>query len=158
MAIDRYQKKDILTTERSPISNVPTYTLDDLSRLNSSKGSIKKPILDKSYVHKNVYSNDSLIDTKISQIFYETSNGLESTYDIILTPEIDVRQGGGDKGTYNIVYNFLQPYSPELEIINISSDSTEIELKVTKGNLKWLRELNGYETVNKNNLVLSFGI
>ena len=157
MAVDRYQKKDILTTERSPISNVPTYTLDDLSRLNSSKGSIKKPILDKSYVHKNVYSNDSLIDTKISKIFYETSNGSDSTYDIILTPEIDVRQGGGDKGTYNIVYNFLQPYSSELEIINISSDSTEIELKVTKGNLKWLRELNGYETVNKNNLVLSFG-
>ena len=157
MVIDRYQKKDILTAERSPVSNVPTYTLDELSRLNSSKGSIKKTILDKSYVHKNVYSNDSLIDTKISQIFYETSNGTESTYDIILTPEIDVRQGGGDKGTYNIVYNFLQPYSPELEIINISSDSTEIELKVTEGDLNSLRELNGYETVNKNNLVLSFG-
>ena len=161
MAIDRYQKPEILTDVKTPVDSVAVYSFLDSARLSKTPLVLTQQLLNQSYVHKHIYSENNLLHSSVSPLQYEVTSEDKAnyTYDILLTPEKDVRKADVPRGTYNIVYNFLKPFSSELRIKNISADSTEIELEVDNSNYS-LKKL--YDLVNsgknyKDNLVLNFG-
>ena len=161
MAIDRYQKPEILTDVKTPVDSVAVYSFLDSARLSKTPLVLTQELLNQSYVHKHIYSENNLLHSTISPLQYEVTSEDKAnyTYDILLIPEKDVRKADVPRGTYNIVYNFLKPFSSELKIKNISADSTEIELEVDNSNYN-LKKL--YDLVNsgknyKDNLVLNFG-
>src|SRR5210317_73551 len=161
MAIDRYQKPEILTDVKTPVDSVAVYSFLDSARLSKTPLVLTQELLNQSYVHKHIYSENNLLHSSVSPLQYEVTSEDKAnyTYDILLTPEKDVRKADVPRGTYNIVYNFLKPFSSELKIKNISADSTEIELEVDNSNYN-LKKL--YDLVNsgknyKDNLVLNFG-
>ena len=161
MAIDRYQKPEILTDVKTPVDSVAVYSFLDSARLSKTPLVLTQQLLNQSYVHKHIYSENNLLHSSVSPLQYEVTSEDKAnyTYDILLTPEKDVRKADVPRGTYNIVYNFLKPFSSKLRIKNISADSTEIELEVDNSNYS-LKKL--YDLVNsgknyKDNLVLNFG-
>jgi hypothetical protein len=161
MAIDRYQKPEILTDVKTPVDSVAVYSFLDSARLSKTPLVLTQELLNQSYVHKHIYSENNLLHSSVSPLQYEVTSEDKAnyTYDILLTPEKDVRKADVPRGTYNIVYNFLKTFSSELKIKNISADSTEIELEVDNSNYS-LKKL--YDLVNsgknyKDNLVLNFG-
>ena len=161
MAIDRYQKPEILTDVKTPVDSVAVYSFLDSARLSKTPLVLTQELLNQSYVHKHIYSENNLLHSSVSPLQYEVTSKDKAnyTYDILLTPEKDVRKADVPRGTYNIVYNFLKPFSSKLRIKNISADSTEIELEVDNSNYS-LKKL--YDLVNsgknyKDNLVLNFG-
>ena len=159
MAIDRFQNPDILTDSKVPVTNVQTYALLDAGRLKKTTLGCTKPSLDACLVESHIYSADNLIVSHQSDCKYEVSENANYTYDIILKPEKDVRRSDIQRGYYSIVYNFLDTVTNNLQITNISSDSTEIELELvdTKQNLTELYNLIKGENTYKDNLVLNFG-
>ena len=161
MAIDRYQKPEILTDVKTPVDSVAVYSFLDSARLSKTPLVLTQQLLNQSYVHKHIYSENNLLHSSVSPLQYEVTSEDKAnyTYDILLTPEKDVRKADVPRGTYNIVYNFLKPFSSELRIKNISADSTEIELEVDNSNysLKRLYDLVNSSKNYKDNLVLNFG-
>ena len=161
MAIDRYQKPEILTDVKTPVDSVAVYSFLDSARLSKTPLVLTQELLNQSYVHKHIYSENNLLQSSVSPLQYEVTpeDKANYTYDILLTPEKDVRKADVPRGTYNIVYNFLKPFSSELRIKNISADSTEIELEVDNSNynLKKLYDLVISGKNYKDNLVLNFG-
>ena len=161
MAIDRYQKPEILTDVKTPVDSVAVYSFLDSARLSKTPLVLTQQLLNQSYVHKHIYSENNLLHSSVSPLQYEVTSEDKAnyTYDILLTPEKDVRKADVPRGTYNIVYNFLKPFSSELRIKNISADSTEIELEVDNSNysLKKLYDLVNSSKNYKDNLVLNFG-
>ena len=161
MAIDRYQKPEILTDVKTPVDSVAVYSFLDSARLSKTPLVLTQELLNQSYVHKHIYSENNLLHSSVSPLQYEVTSEDKAnyTYDILLTPEKDVRKADVPRGTYNIVYNFLKPFSSELRIKNISADSTEIELEVDNSNysLKRLYDLVNSSKNYKDNLVLNFG-
>jgi len=161
MAIDRYQKPEILTDVKTPVDSVAVYSFLDSARLSKTPLVLTQELLNQSYVHKHIYSENNLLHSSVSPLQYEVTSEDKAnyTYDILLTPETDVRKADVPRGTYNIVYNFLKPFSSELRIKNISADSTEIELEVDNSNynLKKLYDLVNSSKNYKDNLVLNFG-
>jgi len=161
MAIDRYQKPEILTDVKTPVDSVAVYSFLDSARLSKTPLVLTQQLLNQSYVHKHIYSENNLLHSSVSPLQYEVTSEDKAnyTYDILLTPEKDVRKADVPRGTYNIVYNFLKPFSSKLRIKNISADSTEIELEVDNSNysLKRLYDLVNSSKNYKDNLVLNFG-
>jgi len=161
MAIDRYQKPEILTDVKTPVDSVAVYSFLDSARLSKTPLVLTQQLLNQSYVHKHIYSENNLLHSSVSPLQYEVTSEDKAnyTYDILLTPEKDVRKADVPRGTYNIVYNFLKPFSSKLRIKNISADSTEIELEVDNSNysLKKLYDLVNSSKNYKDNLVLNFG-
>ena len=161
MAIDRYQKPEILTDVKTPVDSVAVYSFLDSARLSKTPLVLTQQLLNQSYVHKHIYSENNLLHSSVSPLQYEVTSDDKAnyTYDILLTPEKDVRKADVPRGTYNIVYNFLKPFSSKLRIKNISADSTEIELEVDNSNysLKRLYDLVNSSKNYKDNLVLNFG-
>lgn len=161
MAIDRYQKPEILTDVKTPVDSVAVYSFLDTARMGKTTLVLTPELLNQSYIHKHVYSENNLLHSSVSPLQYEITSeeNVDYTYDILLTPEKDVRKADVPRGTYSIVYNFLKPFSPELKILNISADSTEIELEVDNSNysLKKLYDLVNSSKNYKDNLVLNFG-
>ncbi len=168
MAIDRYQNKNILTEVNTPVDNVQTYSFIDASRLKKSNRPVNKNLLDNTWVHKTIYSEDNVVNSTVARLKYQTTStddDSDYTYDILLNPEKDVRMADVERGTYSIVYNFLEGLSPSLKIKNTSADSTEIELEV-QGSDKSLKQLYTFlqgrakakdNALYKENLVLNFG-
>jgi len=168
MAIDRYQNKNILTEVNTPVDNVQTYSFIDASRLKKSNIPVNKNLLDNTWVHKTIYSEDNVVNSTVARLKYQTTStddDSDYTYDILLNPEKDVRAADVERGTYSIVYNFLEGLSPSLKIKNTSADSTEIELEV-EGSNKSLKQLYTFlqgrakakdNALYKENLVLNFG-
>ena len=159
MAIDRFQNPDILTDSKVPVSNVQTYALLDAGRLKKTTLGCTKSSLDSCIVESHIYSEENLIKSNQLECQYEVSENENYTYDIILKPERDVRRSDIQRGYYSIVYNFIDNVTNNLEVLNISSDSTEVELELvdTKQNLTELYNLIKSENTYKENLVLNFG-
>ena len=166
MAIDRFQNPNIVTDSKVPVSNVQTYSIDDSDRLDKTTEPCSKSLLDDSIVEKHIYSRSTLVESNTEPLSYESSNGGNGTYDVLLSPETDIRLSTITKGYYSIVYNFLKNVVPSLKVENISTDSTEVQLSAgtfrniqtfKQNPLSELRDLVDGEANYKLNLVLNFG-
>ena len=88
-------------------------------------------------VESHIYSADTLVSSNESELVYESNNtDTDRKVDILINPERDVRLSNIETGYYSLVYNFVKNLTPELKVLNINADSTEIELEVKgSGNL-----------------------
>ena len=144
MAIDRFQDENILLNSKQPVENVPLYDTSDIVKLGSPFPSgynggytgdeLTNMTFGNSITEIHVYSGDNLLQSiENNKTTTITENGEPF---IKLTPELDVRITGAEKGYYSIVYNFLTPTqgiippnnNKYLRIERISADGTEIEL------------------------------
>ena len=112
-------------------------------------------------VESHIYSADTLVSSNESELVYESNNtDTDRKVDILINPERDVRLSNIETGYYSLVYNFVKSLTPELKVLNINADSTEIELEVKgSGNLgKLLQRISQNEDeLNTLNLGLNFG-
>jgi hypothetical protein len=162
MAIDRFENKNILTTTKVPVEHTEIYSMSDRVKLATSLAAIPQVELATATTEKHVYSGDNLIKSLESPLDYELSpdDVTESTYDILLNPETDIRLSGIKKGYYSIVYNFINTLTGLTDINRISADSTELELNALEYDN--LGVLYNHIFANRNNetttdLVLNFG-
>ena len=109
MAIDRFENKNILTSTTVPVEHTNIYSIGDIVKMESTTMVITQLELSSSNIETHIYSGDNLITSVESPLHYEISSDddTESTYDILLNPEDDVRLSGIKKGYYSIVYNFI---------------------------------------------------
>ena len=132
MAIDRFENKNILTTTKVPVEHTEIYSMGDRVKMGLTPTPILQSDLISKEVEKHVYSGDNLISSTkvplVSVISIDTTTG--GDYDIVLNPEKDVRSAGITKGYYSTVYNFIDTLANPSDVINLSADSTEIELSV----------------------------
>ena len=168
MAIDRFDNKNILTSTKQTVDDVQIYSNGDLekisstirilpqSELNSSNGIIPE-------IEFHIYSGENLISSNRTPLQYSSNVNSESntSYDILLTPESDIRLSNLTKGNYSIVYNFLKKITNDVKIQNVSSDGTEVELSIitnsdANGLLYIFNKLQS-SLVYKEDFVLNFG-
>ena len=175
MAIDRFQNKDILVSSKVPVDSAQVYSLEDINNLVSDGATYSKVQLQPSdydtfcKTEAHIYSADILVDSLTGMIQYELNQGDEPIEtNILLRPEMQVRQTALNTGYYSIVYNFTRPRTNYMRIKSINSDNTELELEFVNNNLNLTqlksfidnpRNLGDSETPNfqKPNLVLNFG-
>lgn len=172
MAIDRFQNKDILVSSKVPVDSAQVYSLDDINNLVNEGATFTKVNLQPSdydtftKTEAHIYSADILVESLNGMIQYELNTGDESIdTNILIRPEMQVRQTALDTGYYSIVYNFTRPRTSPMRIKNISGDSTELELEFVDNNniLTELKSLIDNPKTGSNgdalqpNLVLNFG-
>jgi hypothetical protein len=132
MAIDRFQNTDILITSKVPVNRVQTYEIDDLANLSPVEFTLNRFFYDtQTITEKHIYSADTLVASLQEVLTYEQVDGGTN---ILVSPEADIRTTGLGAGYYSVVYNFVKAKTPELKIVNVSSDLTEIELEVDNPN------------------------
>ena len=187
MAIERFQNKDILVESKVPVNNVKVYSLSDESNLTATTLQLEASNLIsgistteatrnvgstlyespagggfeyKTKIESHIYSADQLLSSNESELVYELNTTDDNVKtDILINPERDVRLSNIETGYYSIVYNFVKSLTPELKVVNVSADLTEVELEVKGGNLSKLLariEQNDLE-LDKLNLGLNFG-
>jgi len=132
MAIDRFQNTDILIASKVPVNSVQTYEIDDLANLSPVEFTLNQSSYDtQTITEKHIYSADTLVASLQEVLTYEQT---DSGTNILVSPEADIRTAGLGAGYYSVVYNFVKAKTPELRIVNVSSDLTEIELQVDNPN------------------------
>ena len=167
MAIDRFNNKNILTSVKSPTDGIQMYSDNDLEKISATTRLLSKNELEPFQnripeIEFHIYSGENLLLSNRKPIQFEDNVGTDDEdYNILLTPETDVRLSNISRGNYSIVYNFLEKITNEVKIDNVSSDSTELELSVYSSNdstgLKYiLDEINSNPNF-KEDFVLSFG-
>ena len=187
MAIERFQNKDILVESKVPVNNVKVYSLSDESNLTVTTLQLEASNLIsgistteatrnvgstlyespagggfeyKTKIESHIYSADQLLLSNESELVYELNTTDDNVKtDILINPERDVRLSNIETGYYSIVYNFVKSLTPELKVVNVNADLTEVELEVKGGTLSKLLariEQNDSE-VDKLNLGLNFG-
>ena len=174
MAIDRFQNKDILTTSKVPVDSAQVYSLDDVTNLVNDGATFTKVELQPSdydtfcKTEAHIYSADILVESLTGMIQYELNQGDDPIEtNILLRPEMQVRQTSLDTGYYSIVYNFTKPLTSEMRVINVNADNTELELEFVNPNhiLTELKSFidnpiidpNNQDNILQPNLVLNFG-
>ena len=164
MAITRFQNSDILVDSKVPVSNVQSYGLVDFSNQKILNYSLLPIDLSDSDIitETHIYSADVLVNSSENELQYDVDTTDSNTsVNLLITPELDVRLSDIEPGYYSIVYNFVNKLSPNLRILNINSDGTELELEVDNDNESLIKLFNrvesNVESQTKLNLGLNFG-
>ena len=165
MAINRFQNPDILVESKVPVQTVQMYDLVDYS--NQSK---ENYILESTDIttgafpktEKHVYSADLLVNSSEESLVYESDvTDSNTSLNLLITPEKDVRLADVEAGYYSIVYNFVKKQTSGLRILNVNSDGTELELEVDNSNYDMSSLFNRVNSnlsdTTKLNLGLNFG-
>jgi len=160
-----YNDKNIIVNSKSPLDSIKIYDDGDLNTIKTNIESIDLNEFSTSVaLEVHIYSENNRLFSFDKQISYgntveESQN--KYTYDIKLTPENDVRNSTIDKGYYSVLYNFIDNFTSNLKIKNISADRTEVELTVlnniSKSELKRLYNSTITNSDEKPQFVLNFG-
>ena len=160
MIFDRFKIKNLLINTLSPIDNAEIYIDADTLRISDSTVQLNSGDLDNKTTEYHIYSGDTYISGSNNELQYET---VDNELKIKITPEVDIRTVSDiNRGYYSIIYNFIDKLIDfNSDIINISSDRTELELRVV-GNFDVYTPLynliTGTNTEKfKKDLVLNFG-
>ena len=167
MAIDRFENKDIITTSKVPVEHTQIYSAADIVKLVTDVKAISENDLKNGEIESHLYSGDTLIESQKTDIDYELSGEPAIPYNILISPEGDIRLPKAEnklpkitKGYYSILYNFVNTLTGNLDINRISTDSTELELTIS--NSKTFSDLYNYVQLNlsanyNEDLVLNLG-
>jgi hypothetical protein len=166
MAIDRFQNKDLLVSGKVPVERVQVYDLAD--HANLEKSDLYLNIVENgSRMESHIYSADKLVKSLDNTVLNWSNNVKDDEpqkINFLLHPERDVRLAGLESGYYSIVNNFLKSISPTMKVININSDSTEVELQIenTSGRTRLVELFNQLnvqpsEDTKMPNIGLNFG-
>ena len=132
MAIDRFQNKDLLVSGKVPVERVQVYDLADHANLEKSDLYLNV-VENGSRMESHIYSADKLVKSLDNTVLNWSNNVKDDEpqkINFLTHPERDIRLGGLESGYYSIVNNFLKSVSPTMKVININSDSTELELQI----------------------------
>ena len=133
MALDIYIKGTDVVTSKSPVDAPAIYSIEDLERIESIQKDIKEGDLQIAQEY-HIYSGENLLSSNDKALRYEintkTDTNNSQPYDILITPEKDVRQSNISKGNFSVVYNFLDKQTDKLKIENISADGSELQLVI----------------------------
>jgi hypothetical protein len=163
MIFDRFKIKNLLTNFVSPEDRAEIYLDTDTVRFTAQDPTIVlQPVeLDNKQTEYHIYSGDTRIDGGSDLLQYDTIDG---ELKIKITPETDIRNVDDiNRGYYSIIYNFIDELiNFNSDIVNISADRTEIELKISDNtNLSYVPLYNLITDTNtkkfKKDLVLNFG-
>ena len=159
MAIERFDNKNILTDTKVPVEHTQMYSKQDTIKMRTNSTRMASVDLELATLEKHIYSADNLITSLYTTLDYEVSADTEtnSSYDILLNPEQDVRLGGVTKGYYSIVYNFIDNLTAYTDINRISADSTELELTLQDETFSALYDVVTTQTNLQEDFVLNFG-
>lgn len=132
MAIDRFQNKDLLVSGKVPVERVQVYDLADHANLEKSDLYLNV-VENGSRMESHIYSADKLVKSLDNTVLNWSNNVKDDEpqkINFLTHPERDIRLAGLESGYYSIVNNFLKSVSPTMKVININSDSTELELQI----------------------------
>jgi hypothetical protein len=133
MALDIYIKGTDVVTSKSPVDAPAIYSIEDLERIESIQADLKEGDLQIAQEY-HIYSGENLLKSNDKSLRYEINTKADSNnnqpYDILLTPEKDVRQSNISKGNFSVVYNFLDKQTDKLKIEEISADASELQLVI----------------------------
>jgi hypothetical protein len=143
MSLDRYNNPNDLFSSRTPIDAPILYAETDLERIDTVpnilseaeiKGVPSASFSAKSRMDFHIYSGENLLNSNDTNIVYQLNTKSDSSntydYDIVIRPEKNVRRSNISKGSFSIVYNFLDRKTDKLKIDEISADRTELKLNV----------------------------
>jgi hypothetical protein len=144
MSLDIYNNPNELFTSKKPIDAPSIYAETDLERIGPIQKILTEDDLKGTYsgdgfsgtsrMEFHIYSGENLLNSNDVKITYELNLKSDSEktydYDIVVEPEKNVRKSNISKGSFSVVYNFLNPITDKLKIENISADGTEVQLTI----------------------------
>lgn len=167
MSLDIYNNPADLFSSRKPVDAPILYAETDLERILPVPVILSEVDLKNESTSSNtrmdfhIYSGENLLNSNDTRIVYELNTKSDSSntydYDIVIQPEKNVRRSNISKGSFSIVYNFLDRKTDKLKIDEISADRTELKLNVdvendptvkTNEGLKYLLDSLGNATGN----------
>ena len=131
MAIDRFQNNDLLVSGKVPVERVQVYDLADHANLEKVDLYLNS-VENGARMESHIYSADKLVKSLDNTVLNWNNNLNDDEpqkINFLTHPERDIRLGGLESGYYSIVNNFLKSTSPTMKVVNINSDSTELELQ-----------------------------
>ena len=151
MSLDLYNKGSELLTSRKPVDAPQIYTDTDLDKITVEPVQVTATDLQRresgypmdiprsAQTHYHIYSGENLLYSYQQLAKDGIKSKLENNadtlhdYDIEINPEQDVRRANISKGSFTLVYNFLDQITDKLKVEEVSGDSTEIQLTLGLG-------------------------
>jgi hypothetical protein len=151
MSLDLYNKGSELLTSRKPVDAPQIYTDTDLDKITVEPVQVTAADLQRresgypsdiprtAQTHFHIYSGENLLYSYqqlarngINSVLENNADTLHD-FDIEICPEKDVRRANISKGSFTLVYNFLDQKTDKLKVEEVSGDNTEVQLTLGLG-------------------------